>query len=534
MHDPTSSSHHIDRRLEKRPAPARDQVAHLSKMDSVQNILPLIVSGITKRFGAVTALSGVDLTITRGECLAVVGENGAGKSTLMKILAGVEQPDHGTLLLNGHSVRIHNTRHAQNLGICLIHQELQLIQKLSVVDNIFLGREKTHFGLLRTSNESTRAKQILGELGLDLDPRITMDMLSVAEQQIVEIAKGLSQDAELVIMDEPTSALAPAEVERLFAVIRELIRRNKGVIYISHRIDEIGQIANRVIVLRDGLVAGGLPGGADSHQVVSLMIGREIEEFYPKTHHSSGETVMQVKDIYAPGVNGVSFDLHRGEIVGIGGLVGAGQRELANVLFGRTKPISGEIHIGGAVHYSFNPSRALRNGLSMVPEDRRIEGLNQKASVKENITLPILGRVDRMGFLNTKQLTDITMDQMKSLRIRASSPNQNINELSGGNQQKVVVAKALVSEPEILILVEPTRGVDVGAKVEIYEILDQLSAEGKAVVLVSSDLNELRGMSDQIVILYRGRVAGKLTQPEASRERVTMLATGQIIEDISQ
>src|SRR5947209_12498598 len=300
---------------------------------------------MTKSYGAVRALRGVGLTVGPGECLALVGENGAGKSTLMRILAGEERPDSGVLVFNGRPTAVTSPRHAQELGICLIHQELQLVPPLSVVDNIFLGREETRLGVLKSGRQHKQATRILEELGLRIDVTEPVSSLSIAEQQLVEIAKGLLRNAELVIMDEPTAALAPPEVERLFSVIRVLIKNGKGVIYISHRIDEISEVANRVVVLRDGSVVGELPANASGREVVKLMVGRDVGEFYPRTRQPPGGTALEVRDLTAPVISGITFDLRYGEILGVGGLVGAGQRELAAAIYGRTRPSSGEIRI---------------------------------------------------------------------------------------------------------------------------------------------------------------------------------------------
>ncbi|MGA2791966.1 MAG: sugar ABC transporter ATP-binding protein, partial [Roseiarcus sp.] len=309
--------------------------------------LPLTMIGITKSYGKVQALRGIDMTVEPAECVALVGENGAGKSTLMKILAGVEKPDEGRIVLAGRPASFAGPRQAQDAGICLIHQELQLVPPLSVVDNIFLGREETRIGVIRRDSQEKQARAILRDLGLDVDVREPVASLGIAEQQLIEIAKGLLKNAELVIMDEPTAALARPEVERLFSVIRALTRGGKSVIYISHRIDEIGEVASRVLVLRDGSLVGELPAGSPGHEVVKLMVGREVSEFYPKTVHAPGAVALEVRGLSAPGISGIDFDLRYGEILGIGGLVGAGQRELAAAIYGRVRPLAGEIRMHG-------------------------------------------------------------------------------------------------------------------------------------------------------------------------------------------
>lgn len=490
-------------------------------------VLPLRTRGIEKRFGAVVALHGVDLVINPGECVALIGENGAGKSTLMKILAGIESPDSGSIELNGLATKLLNPHHALELGICLCHQELQYVPGLSVLKNIFLGSETTRYGFLSESQNRQKAREILHSLGLEIDLECRMKTLSVAEQQLVEIAKGISRDAELLILDEPTAALAPAEVERLFRVIRLLLDQRKAVIYISHRIDEIGEIADRIVVLRDGKMVGERHPSTPIREIVTLMIGREIENFYPVTQHFPGEVVLEARNISASGVRDVSFQLRSGEILGIGGLVGAGQRELVNALYGRTRLFSGEVRIQGKTYTSLTPPQAIRNGMVLVTEDRRREGLNLKATILENISLPILPRYDRAGFVKLRGVRKQVVSEMKRLRVRAKSADQRVTELSGGNQQKVVVAKAMICDPQIAILVEPTRGIDVGAKQEIYELLDQFAQEGKAVLMVSSDLDELRAMSDRMIVLYRGQVQGQLRREDTTAENVALLATGQ-------
>jgi ABC-type sugar transport system ATPase subunit len=490
-------------------------------------VLPLEISDIKKRFGAVEALKGVDLSISPGECLAVVGENGAGKSTLMKVLAGIEKPDAGTIRANGVDTQIPDLKKAVELGICLVHQELLYVPELSVAQNIFLGREKTRYGFIRKNLQRAMTTELLAELGFAVDVKKPMSSLSVAEQQLVEIAKGLSQNAELVIMDEPTSALAPAEVERLFEIIKALTESRKSVIYISHRVDEIGEIADRVLVMRDGLVVGELPASADSREVVALMVGREIDELYPKAESTPGDVLFEAHGLSAKGISDISFALHQGEILGIGGLVGAGQGVVAHALFGRSKLESGSLVLYGSPCSQVTPEFLVRNGVVYVGEDRRTEGLNLNASIVKNTTLPVLRRLSRGGFLRLSQLEAVTEEQITRLRIRAHSANQRVTQLSGGNQQKVVLSKALITEPNVLILVEPTRGIDVGARAEIYQLLEELVLEGKAVILISSDLDELRGMSDRLIVMYRGRIAGVLDKGEASRERIALLATGQ-------
>ena len=495
------------------------------------SILPVVVTGLSKRYGAVQALDRVDLTIGPGECLAVLGENGAGKSTLVKVLAGVEKPDAGTISLDGNPISISGPRHARTLGICLSHQELPFVPKMSVAENVFLGMEKKTLGVLRSDgNRVKRIRSILQSLGLTLDLGRRMDTLSVAERQLVEIAKDISQDAELFLLDEPTAALAAAEVTRLFNVIRRLLADKKAVIYISHRVNEIADIASRVVVLRDGRKAGELPPTASGRQVVGLMVGRNIDEFYPQVPHEAGERALNVEKLATAGVSQISFSLHAGEILGLGGLVGAGYTEVALALYGLLPWSSGEVTIGDLVYTALTPARSIRGGLAMVPEDRHRDGLNLTASIGDNITLPVVAKTSRGTVLDLPRLRRITAEAMSRLRIRAVSARQRVSELSGGNQQKVALAKALAAEPRILILLEPTRGIDIGAKVEIYETLGRLAAQKRAILMISSDLDELRHVADRLLIFYRGRIQGELSRAEATAEAVTLLATGQPLE----
>jgi ribose transport system ATP-binding protein len=486
---------------------------------------------VEKRFGAVVALKGVDLDAGAGECVALLGENGAGKSTLVKILAGVERPDRGTISLGGRPVELSSPRAARDLGVCLCHQELPFVPKLTVEENIFLGRERTRLGVVRDLGERAQVERTLSDLGLEVDLGTQMDRLSIAERQLVEIARGLAQDAELVMLDEPTSALTPQEADRLFQVVRMLIARRKCVVYISHRLDEIADLADRVVVLRDGANAGELPPSASSREVVALMVGREIEDFYPETPHEAGETVLQLDAVSTTALSAVTLEARAGEILGIGGLVGAGYSDLAHVLSGKLAPTSGTITIGESTFRRLQMADALRAGMAIVPEDRRRDGLNVKGSILENITLPALDRAKRFGVLNLKQLEHLAEDVLSGLRLRAHSLRQPVNHLSGGNQQKVLLAKALINVPRILVLVEPTRGIDVGVKVEVYELVGRLAATGTAVIMISSDLNEIRNVADRVLILYRGRVQGELLKNKATAEAVGLLATGQTLEE---
>ncbi len=494
--------------------------------------LPLEAQGIQKRFGGVVALDGVDLSVAPSECVAVVGENGAGKSTLVRILSGVHRPDAGVIRLRGTETVIRDPRHARDLGIWLCHQELPVVPKLSVLENILLGRERTRLGLL-ADGSARRASvgRALESLGLSIPLSRPMGSLTVAEQQLVEISKALVHDAELIILDEPTAALAPTEVDRLFTALRRLLHEGRGLVYISHRIDEIGAIANRVVVMREGRVAGQLPPGSERGVVVSMMIGRDLRELYPRTRHSPGRVVLKVDRLRAGPIRDISFELHCGEVLGIGGLVGAGHQEVAEALFGEVPISTGSVTVDGRTQRLMTARRALRSGMALVAADRTRQGLNMKASIADNIVLSIADRLSRFGFISSRLARATAEGQIKRLQIRARSPHQPVRELSGGNQQKVVLGRALASRPKILVLVEPSRGIDLGARSEIYRQIDQLAQEQTGILLVTSDFDELQAMSDRALILYRGKVAGEVRQEEASRGLITSLATGGGVHD---
>ena len=486
---------------------------------------------LSKRFPGVQALRDVDLQVARGEVLAVIGENGAGKSTLMKILAGVQTPDAGQILIDGSPVRIANVRQATELGIALIHQELNLSDNLDVGANIYLGREPLKAGLIDRRRIAAQAEQYLDIVGLDCSPHTIVRNLSIGQQQMVEIAKALSADARILIMDEPTSSLSSRETDRLFEVIGQLRDRGVSIVYISHRLGEVKKIASRVSVLRDGKNAGELAKSEITHDnMVRLMVGREISQFYDRTPHETGEPVLQVEGLRIPGrgEHAIDFSVRAGEIVGMAGLVGAGRTELLQVLFGVDRAEHGKIRIDGKLVKLNSPLDAIRCGISLVPEDRQQAGLILEMSVRENLSLASLRRDQRRGFLNRTAEQTITREMIQRLAIKTPGAEQIVQYLSGGNQQKVVLGKWLAMRPRVLLMDEPTRGVDVGSKQEIYRMMEQLAADGVAILFVSSEMEEILNMSDRALVMHEGRIAGELSRDQLSEESIMQLATGNI------
>jgi ribose transport system ATP-binding protein len=486
---------------------------------------------ISKAFPGVQALQGVNLRLAAGEVLAVVGENGAGKSTLMKILGGVHPPDGGTIRLDGHAVRLDSVNQAQERGIVLIHQELNLAENLDVAGNIFLGREPTFAGGLKLLARRVypQAETIMRRIGLDCSPRTLVSQLTVGRQQLVEIARALSLRSRVIIMDEPTSSLTQRETERLFAVIRDLKRDGVSLLYISHRLKEVEEIADRVTVLRDGRNAGELDRAEIKHDaIVRLMVGRELKQFYHREHQAVGSVVLSVKELRWSSKQTQPIDLaiRAGEIVGMAGLMGAGRTELAETLFGVRRRVSGELRLNDRAMNIDSPAQAIAAGIFLIPEDRRIEGLVLTASLKHNISLGSLDRLQRLRLVTFARERELSRAMCHKLNIRTPGIGQTVGLLSGGNQQKVVLAKWLARAPLLLILDEPTRGVDVGAKAEIYGLMDQLAGQGVAILMISSDLEEILGMSDRVLVMHEGRLAGEVTRAAMTEEAIMRLATG--------
>jgi ribose transport system ATP-binding protein len=489
--------------------------------------------GICKRFPGVRALHDVSLHVRPGEVLALLGENGAGKSTLMKILAGVQPADEGELLLDGEPVVIDSVQTALGLGISLIHQELNLADNLSVGANIFLGREPRRFGLIDKQRIHEESQRFLDAVGLDVSPETIAGTLSIGRQQLVEIAKALSVHARVLIMDEPTSSLTQGEADRLFEVIRDLRSRGVSIIYISHRLSEVQELADRVTVLRDGENAGDLSREELSHDaMVKLMVGRDVSQFYARTPHEAGEVVFEVEDLrtLAFPEHAVSFSLRAGEIVGMAGLVGAGRTELLRTLFGIDRPVTGTIRVTGDPVRLRHSGDAIAHGLALVPEDRKAQGLVLGMPVSENVSLPGLSRNRRWGLFRDGHVeTQATSEMISRLRIKTPSARQVARYLSGGNQQKVVLGKWLTLAPKVLLLDEPTRGIDVGAKQEIYRLMEQLASQGMAILFVSSEMEEILGMSDRVLVMHEGRLTGELVRSATTltEEAVMHLATGR-------
>lgn len=491
--------------------------------------------GICKRFPGVRALHDVSLHVRPGEVLALLGENGAGKSTLMKILAGVQPADEGELLLDGEPAVIDSVQTALGRGISLIHQELNLADNLSVGANIFLGREPRRFGLIDKQRINAESQRFLDAVGLDVSPETIAGTLSIGRQQLVEIAKALSVHARVLIMDEPTSSLTQGEADRLFEVIRDLRSRGVSIIYISHRLSEVQALADRVTVLRDGENAGELSREELSHDaMVRLMVGRDVSQFYARTPHEAGEVVFEVEELRTPAFpeHAVSFSLRAGEIVGMAGLVGAGRTELLRTLFGIDRPVTGTIRVAGGPVRLRHSGDAIAHGLALVPEDRKAQGLVLGMPVSENVSLPGLSRHRRWGlFRDGRVETQATSEMISRLRIKTPSARQVVRYLSGGNQQKVVLGKWLTLAPKILLLDEPTRGIDVGAKQEIYRLMEQLASQGMAILFVSSEMEEILGMSDRVLVMHEGRLTGELARSETTltEEAVMHLATGRTL-----
>jgi len=491
---------------------------------------PLLrMRGVCKRFDNVVALSGVALEVGRGEVHAICGENGAGKSTLMKILSGVYTPDDGEIHFDGELVRIGGLAHAQALGIVMIHQELNLVPHLNVAENIFLGREPRRGWFVDRERQREDARACLQRLGVDISPDAQVDTLSIAQQQMVEIAKALSMQARLLIMDEPTSSLGEADSMRMLKVVQDLKREGVGILYISHRLDELDHIVDRVTVLRDGQYIRTLDWAATSiDEIVSLMVGRELnQQFPPATRQPGTEVLLKVSSLAREGAFGpVDFELRRGEILGFAGLVGAGRTEVARAIFGADLPDAGEVEFGGQRLRIRSPRDAIAAGIAYVSEDRKAHGLAVKMSVAHNITLANLAEVaGGLGFIDAARERQTAQHFIDKLGIRTPSPEQIVRLLSGGNQQKVVIAKWLFRQARLIIFDEPTRGIDVGARYAIYALMDQLAAQGVGVIMISSDLPEIMGLTDRVAVFRQGRVAGILDTRRCSQQDIMHLAS---------
>ncbi|HEY5296645.1 MAG TPA: sugar ABC transporter ATP-binding protein [Verrucomicrobiae bacterium] len=495
---------------------------------------PLLeMRGISKRFPGVVALDSVNLQVGRGEVVAVCGENGAGKSTLMKILGGVHQPDAGEILMDGQPVKIQNVTDAMKFGIAFIHQELNVLENLDVAANVFLGREpKNAFGLIDRKKIHADTAPFLQRLGLPVSTRARLETLSIAHQQMVEIAKALSLNAHIIIMDEPTSSLTLSETKRLLALVCELAGQGVSVIYISHRLGEIDQCADRIVVLRDGKNAGALSEAEATHdKLVNLMVGREIKSFYVKSEAQKTPAFFRVRNVVSPLYprKKVSFDAARGEILGFAGLVGAGRSETAKAIVGLDSSPEKEIILDGKNISIDSPRDAIEQGIYLVPENRRTEGLVVEMSVRENVTLPSLKIFSRFGLIQRQRECKVAREQIDSLQIKTPGVETRVMNLSGGTQQKVVLGKWLAMSPRVMIFDEPTRGIDVGAKAEIYRIMRTLAEKGAVILMISSDMEEILNVSDRIAVMHEGEITGVLERADCTEENVMQLAVGRKI-----
>lgn len=490
----------------------------------------LEMRNISKAFPGVQALSNVSIDLYSGEVLALVGENGAGKSTLMKILTGIYSADDGEVVLNGEKVNVTSTKKATELGISMIHQELNLMKDLTIAENIFIGREPKGFMNLiikdRELNNMTR--ELFTRLSLDLDVETKVGNLTIAKQQMVEIAKALSYHSRILIMDEPTTALTETEIDSLFGIIENLKQNGVGIIYISHRMDELKRISDRITIMRDGQYIDTLKTSeTDIKKVIHLMVGREIYiESQPTISTEERATVLELKNVSTnTHIKDISFALKKGEILGFAGLMGAGRTEVANAIFGVDKIKSGELFLRGKKVKITNPTQAVQNGIGYLTEDRKHLGLLLDMDVKANVTLASLKQFQKFGFIQQDQIEKQSKQYVEKLMIKTPSIDQQIRFLSGGNQQKVVISKWLLRDCEILIFDEPTRGIDVGAKGEIYKLLDELTNQGKSIIMISSELPEILRMSHRIAVMSEGRITGILDSKEATQEKIMELAT---------
>ncbi len=515
------------------PHPLSEKVTDQGRSGYQEQETPLLeVRAVSKRFPGSLALQDVDLKLAHGEVLAVIGENGAGKSTLMKILGGVLTPDAGEILLNGQPVRIDSVATAARLGISLVHQELNLADNLDVACNVYLGREPLRLRWLGLRDKRAlyaASEKVLAQVGMEGHTRRLVRDLSPGQQQLVEIAKALSLDARILIMDEPTSSLSQHETEQLYRVIRHLRTKQVSILYISHRLPEVMELADRVVALRDGKNSGELQQGQISRDhMVKLMVGRDINQFYHHCRHEVSEPALEVRDLVhkGPGACPLSFKVRAGEIVGVAGLVGSGRTSLAHALFGIESTIRGTISIAGRQVLIRKPADAIRAGMGLVPEGRKEQGLVLEMSVCQNITLAGLKRYLSAKLLDRKQMNAVAQRMVKQLAIKTPGIHQPAEFLSGGNQQKVVLGKWLSLGPKVLILDEPTRGVDVVAKEEIYRLIEQLASQGMAILMISSDMQEVLGISDRVLVMYEHQITAELQDDQLDEEAIMHFATG--------
>ena len=487
----------------------------------------LELKNITKEYPGVRALDDVSVSFKKGEIHALVGENGAGKSTMIKVITGAISPTKGSIVLEGQEYPGFNTQLAMKLGISAVYQEMIQMDAMSVADNIFIAEYSKEGLFVNSGAKEKKASELLSKFGAAIDPSAPIGSLSMACRQIVEISKALSQNAKIVIFDEPTASLTMEEQEQLFKIIRDLKEQGVTVLYISHRLDEIFALCDRVTILRDGQFVKTCNVQETSKQeLINMMVGRELTTIYPEHGFGQDEVVMKVEDMTGPGVNGISFELHKGEILGFAGLVGAGRTELMHLIYGAAKKTSGKLIMNGKEQKIYNPHSAMKLGIGLIPEDRKGQGCFLEQMISWNISITNIKGISNLTFVNSKKERDLAQMYTRKLKIKTPSIEQLPVNLSGGNQQKVVLAKVLAGQCDILIFDEPTRGIDVGARHEIYNLMTELAQQGKSLIMVSSDMEELLGMSDRIVVLHEGDFAGELQKEEFSQEKVLQLASG--------
>jgi ribose transport system ATP-binding protein len=495
------------------------------------NLIPVIeMKGISKSFSGNKVLDQVDFQLLPGEVHALMGENGAGKSTLIKILTGIYERNEGTVLVKGKEVHFHNPKEAEQSGIAVIHQELNIIPELTVYENMFLGKELTvgRFGFTKDKEMKKKTKEYLNRLGIEIDPNMEAGKLSVGQQQMIEIARAVAANTEVLIMDEPTAALTDREIEALFKVISSLKKQGVGIIYVSHRMEEIFQICDRISVLRDGqFIDVKEVAKTNFDEIVKLMVGRQLGDRFPERDTKIGQERFKVENLTSKGsFENIHFSVNQGEIIGVAGLMGAGRTEIMQAIFGYRHLDAGKLFIDGKEVTIKNPHDAIQAGIAFVTEDRKSQGLILDLSVRENFSITNLTKISNKSLISSQKEVSMVDEMIEKLRVKTSGRELSVKSLSGGNQQKIVIGKWLGMNPKILILDEPTRGVDVGAKKEIYQLINDLTKQGVAIIMVSSELPEILGMSDRILVIHEGKLAGVLDKSDASQEKIMQFATG--------
>lgn len=492
----------------------------------MENLLEM--NNITKSFSGICALNKVNFDLFQGEVHALIGENGAGKSTLMKILIGLYREDSGTITLDRHKANINSPAKARSLGIAMIHQELSPVLDMTVAENIFIGREVSKLGIVNKRAQNVQSADFLSDLGLEISPGKLMRELSVSEIQMVEIAKTISSGARIIIMDEPTSAITNVETNKLFSAIRALTKTGVSIIYISHKLEELFEISDRITVLRDGnLIATKNTTESSREELIRMMVGREIKDIYPVCNNQSGACTLSVKNLSRINeFSDVSFDLHKGERLGIAGLMGSGRTELVMTIFGERKPCSGTVSINGQPVKINAPKDGIKHRMALISEDRKKFGLNILSSVRDNIITVVESDISFMGIFSNSKANKLSTAMAEKFNVKTSTIKQSVSSLSGGNQQKVVLAKWLNRDIDIVIFDEPTRGIDIGSKEEIYKIINNLAQSGKSIIIISSEMPELIGLCDRMIVLHEGKVEGELLKEQITQESIMHLASG--------